>query len=415
MSDTPLRMQKTTPMTVDPMEEKIAKYRSIDRKLIIDERFRDLPDIASLSDIYFKGTCKAPLFDFPDDSWLHEPGYQLPRIGTAELATLGRYVIPMLSSGLSEKAIGILFVLAYNLRRPTKGSVEYVFSDHELGLGSLEDMNVSDLSDNLLIRVREPFYVAATTDLDREAMYYSFIAASTFRLFTKSPENYLRAFTHICNMFPKFYGVSCPVRLPTPHIDALKILKANFSIHPICKVTLYRVLYLSGGGEENEEILSEMKRFLYDEHLAYTGLHAVRIFMKLCQALNCNTELLLAILNIREYERQINAMIKMVGIITSPLEKHKRKMWRYGRLFDDAFMSPLRTRTCPALTYTLASALKKVSSQSNERILDIVQLGDVSEEKRRSLDVVAENIIRTVRCNAKGSQNNPCSTLHMSV
>ncbi|MCH98287.1 hypothetical protein A2U01_0019287 [Trifolium medium] len=73
-------------------------------------------------------------------------------------------------------------------------------------------------------------------------------------------------------------------------------------------------------------------------------------------------------------------------------------MWRYGRLFDDAFMSPLRTRTCPALTYTLASALKKVASESNERILDIVQLGDVSEEKRRSLDVVAEKIITTVRC-----------------
>ncbi|GAU45488.1 hypothetical protein TSUD_191070 [Trifolium subterraneum] len=73
-------------------------------------------------------------------------------------------------------------------------------------------------------------------------------------------------------------------------------------------------------------------------------------------------------------------------------------MWRYGRLFDDAFMSPLRTRTCPALTYTLASALKKVANESNEGILNIVQLGDVSEEKRRMLDVVAEDIIKAVRC-----------------
>lgn len=365
--------------------------------------------IASYSNLPFK----APLFDFPDDSsWLHEPGYKLPRFGTAELAALGRSVIPMLYSGFSEKAIGILFVLAYNLRRPTKGAVEYVFQDHELGLGSLEDMNVFDLSDNLLIRVREPFYVAATTDLDREAMYYSFIAASIFRMFTKPPENYLRAFGHICNMFPKFYGVSCPVRLPIPHIDALKCLRANFSIKPRWKVTLYRILYLSGGGEENEEILSEMKKFLYDEHLAYTGLHVVRIFMKLCQALNCSTELLLVIFNAREYERQINAMTKMIGIITSPLEKHKRKMWRYGRLFDDAFMSPLRTRTCPALTYTLASALKKVANESNEGILNIVQLEDVSEEKRRELDVLAEAIIKMVQPYLR---NNPCSILNMSV
>jgi hypothetical protein len=180
--------------------------------------------IASYSNLPFK----APLFDFPDDSsWLHEPGYKLPRFGTAELATLGRFVIPMLSSGFSEKAIGILFVLAYNLRRPTKGAVEYVFQDHELGLGSLEDMNVFDLSDNLLIRVREPFYVAATTDLDREAMYYSFIAASIFRMSAKPPENYESIYAYMQYVSKiLWYILSCETSNST--YRCIEIVKGKF-------------------------------------------------------------------------------------------------------------------------------------------------------------------------------------------
>jgi hypothetical protein len=64
------------------------------------------------------------------------------------------------------------------------------------------------------------------------------------------------------------------------------------------------------------------------------------------------------------------------------------------------------------LTYTLASALKKVANESNEGILNIVQLEDVSEEKRRKLDLVAEKIINMVRHHLR---NNPCSILNMSV
>lgn len=131
-------------------------------------------------------------------------------------------------------------------------------------------------------------------------------------------------------------------------------------------------------------------------HLANTGLHIVGLFCKLCKALKCETSVLLHILNHDAHEPQINALVKMIGMITSSEENTKRKMWRFGRVFDHTFMASLQTRECPILTYTLASAVKKVASKSNEHILDILQLGDVSEERRRILDVVAEEVIRMV-------------------
>lgn len=68
----------------------------------------------------------------------------------------------------------------------------------------------------------------------------------------------------------------------------------------------------------------------------------------------------------------------MIQIISSGGLKYERKMWRYGRIFDDTFMSPLQIRACPSLTYALASALKMESSKPNERILGMVQLADVN-------------------------------------
>jgi len=103
------------------------------------------------------------------------------------------------------------------------------------------------------------------------------------------------------------------------------------------------ILYL-GQGEESENLVPGMRRFLYDMHLANTdmhlantGLHIVGLFLKLCQALKCETSVLLHILDNNEHKPHINALVKMIGIITSSEENTKRKMWRFGRVFDHTF------------------------------------------------------------------------------
>lgn len=236
----PLGVQQTIPTIADPIDARIAKYKSIKRVATIDPEFENLPNIA--------GYMRPERFDFPDDLLLNEPAYKLYRVEVASLADLGRTIIPMLSSGFTEQGIGALFLLAYNLRLPTQGVPKYVFPVHDLE--SIKDLDVFDLSDQLLTKVRDAVKLPETVNPDREAaMFYSFIAASTFRLFIKSPENYLMAFNHICEGFSKFYGVSAPVSLRAPHIDAVKILRANFSINPRFKATLYRILYLGEGVE----------------------------------------------------------------------------------------------------------------------------------------------------------------------
>ena len=188
----PLGVQQTIPTTADPINARIAKYRSIKRIVTIDPEFQNVP--------YIAGYMRHEHFDFPDDLLLNEPAYKLYRVEVASLADLGRATIPMLSSGFTEQGIGALFLLAYNLRLPTQGVPKYVFLVHDFR--SIEDLDVFDLSDQLLTKVRDAVKLPETVNPDREAMFYSFIAASTFRLFIKSPENYLKAFNHICDGFP---------------------------------------------------------------------------------------------------------------------------------------------------------------------------------------------------------------------
>lgn len=184
----------------------------------------------------------------------------------------------------------------------------------------------------------------------------------------------MKAFNRIISTFEKFYGFPCPITPSTPSVDALKMFSSILA-HQRYKATLYRILYMSGKGNA---AATGMKRFLYEIHLENTGMHIVGIFLKLCEVLNCQHDQLLKAVTYFQFEKQIKALGHLMQIIDSGDKKYERKMWRYGRLFDHAFMSPLQTRSCPMLVYTLASMLKSECSEGNENILDIVQLGGVS-------------------------------------
>lgn len=245
-----------------------------------------------------------------------------------------------------------------------------------------------------MLLIRQDTSLPATHNIQGEAIAYAFIAASTLRLFSKSPENYVKAFNRIISCFEKFYGFPCPITPPTPSVDALKLFSAILANHQRYKATLYRILYMSSNGNA---AATGMKRFLFEMHLENTGMHIVGIFLKLCEVLNCQHGQLLKAITSYEFEKQIKALGHMIQIINSGDKKYERKMWRYGRIFDHAFMSPLQTRSCSMLVYTLASMLKSECSEGNENILDIVQLGDVSPERRRLLDKVAGELIARLK------------------
>ncbi|DAZ90625.1 TPA_asm: nucleocapsid protein [Aconitum virus 1] len=384
--NTPLGIERA-PLGNDYIQEKINKFLSAVPEIKgIDDRFIGVPDVSE--------SMKAVTTEFEDSKFLTEKSLVLEEMKDEEIVILGREVIPMLSFGFSQWGVGAIFRLAFQLRDPTNARVFSV--DDASGL---EDEDGADLSPILMSSSPHPGKLPGITVPADEAKAYSYIAASTLRLFTKSEENYVKSWTHTLGGYQRFYGQKFPVPLALPSQEAIKTLSHYFSHEPMFKMTLYRLLY-SGGGAARAPGL---RNFLYEIHLVNTGIHIVSIFVRLCSILNCTPGLLLTAMNAHEFSRQITTMVSMITLITRSDEDHKRKMWRFGRIFDDTFMSPLQTKACPLLAYTLASALKGESAQSSRDILNIAQFSEISPEKRRLCAASGEMIVKIIRkYNAQG-------------
>ncbi|KAK9087899.1 hypothetical protein Syun_030293 [Stephania yunnanensis] len=81
----------------------------------------------------------------------------------------------------------------------------------------------------------------------------------------------------------------------------------------------------------------------------------------------------------------------------SDCKDRERRMWRYGRVFDETFMADIQTKTCPKLVYIMAAALQFEDPKTNMGILDIVQLGDVSPENQVLCKEAATRLLRMIK------------------
>lgn len=196
----------------------------------------------------------------------------------------------------------------------------------------------------------------------------------------------LREWGHVKNRYADFYGEPFPISNVQPHKVVLEYIHRRFSFayDNLFKATLYRILYMSNESQDS----GNLKKFLYDIHLAHTGMHILPIFRNLCRALNCCTATLLSLLKCKMYEKQIILLCKVLELMADKTETHKRGVWRYGRVFDEKFMSPLKTRSCPKLVMLLM--LQHVNPNLAGNILAIKQLEDVSAEFREICFNMAE-------------------------
>jgi len=295
----------------------------------------------------------------------------------------------MIVSGFSQRAAGAIFVLAYALKDNADGN--YVF-DMPHDAVSLEDISYDSLSERFPTTNRAHAPMPNTNNNAEEARAYSYLAASLLRLFRTNEDNYIGAFNHIVTGYSRFYNRQMPIFPPQPTLEGIRTLSHYFSHCGVFKATLFRILYC-GGGTKNAEGL---RSFLYENHLSNTGMHIWSIFGSLVDKLNCKPGVILSALQKKEYEQQLSCLETMLELAERSDGLHKRRMWRYGRLFDEAFMLPLQTKHCRGLAYILASALKRIEPVSNQNILNITQFKDLSMEKRNYLAAVGENLIKYV-------------------
>nr|KAJ0200126.1 hypothetical protein LSAT_V11C600319590 [Lactuca sativa] len=343
----------------------------------IEKRLQDCPPDLIRYDRLMRG--RSPVkYEFVDSEWIGKPGIKLERYSDEKIAALGRVVIPMLSSGFSLEAerCASIFVLAYHLKAPGSRFRSFIFnSDESLQVTSDQQYN-SDPSEMLKAASH---VIAATGDPTREAAVYSYIAASLFRLFTKPASHYVQTWSRFLNGFSKFYGEPMRVILPVPTVAVVGSLKDLFSVDRRAKVMLYRFLYMSNSNESHKGF----KTFLYDNVLENTGMHILGIIEQLADVLNCSLGSIIITMEKGKTNVQMKSLLHVLKMMTSNDENHKRNMWRYGRIFDEAFLVDLQTKSCVDVVCVLAEALRSESPEKHSGIMQISQFADISEDKKR--------------------------------
>lgn len=332
--------------------------------------------------------------DFLDNEWADRPAVRLTTLTDQQVCQLGRFLLHSLQTRISKQGVAVIFVLAFHLRAPGVGSTERMFEATDPH-SKPSDREYSDFED-VLVPTRESIQASERGDVVENAKAYSFLAASMLRLFTRSSENYCPAWNHIVNGFKTFYVRHCPVTKIVPKAEVIQAIHVHFACD-IFKATLYRLLYMSNSKPSNDSL----KGFLYDNHLSHNGMHIVSIFCRLRDALNCNPDILLKAIRAPQFDRQIQALVKILGYMNEEVGQHERQMWKYGRIFDEKFMSVLQTKACPKLVMMLAAALQQERPEGAENILKIKQLEDVSEENKKKCIMVAEALRKMIKSSHK--------------
>jgi len=76
---------------------------------------------------------------------------------------------------------------------------------------------------------------------------------------------------------------------------------------------------------------------------------------------------------------------------------HRRRMWKYGRIFDHTFFWDIKTSSCQKFVYRFAAALKMEAPETCSGILNIVQLQDVSTEDRERAEIAAKQLLTMIK------------------
>lgn len=65
-------------------------------------------------------------YDFLDTEWIQKPGVLLERYPDEHVASIGRSVMPMLSSRFDAQGVANIFVLAYHLKAPVLAHISLI-------------------------------------------------------------------------------------------------------------------------------------------------------------------------------------------------------------------------------------------------------------------------------------------------
>ncbi|XP_061343273.1 uncharacterized protein LOC133289366 isoform X2 [Gastrolobium bilobum] len=312
-----------------------------------------------------------------------------------QLVTLGIDVINGIHSRITTKTIVGLFLLAYN---SMDGLGKSMFDDiNEAFVDPRDRLNYDEMKASRIRDIPGGRRVVMITMNQGEADYYKrvasafcFVAGTYMRLFTKSAENYMRIEESIRNRYGDFYAHPIPLNNFHPGEEATRAIKSIFENHPRYKDSLYCLLYSGNTCDRGQNI----KAFMYDIHLAYTGLHCIPLFARVMSVLKKDSVTIGNALYSRKIADPLRTMMEVNAKYLNRNATTQVHMWKYGRIFNSDFLSDLQTKHCVFFNLVLAYLLRILQPEEAGDVLRITHLAGAGDGEKAMAECYARRFLQ---------------------
>ncbi|DAZ90836.1 TPA_asm: nucleocapsid protein [Streptoglossa virus 1] len=333
-------------------------------------------DIAQIGYIHEQGMSN---MDWYDDKLLEFRSLRLEKFDQFKLQSTSISVLGDLMSGISERTVGNILLLSWNLKSTADG--QDVFPSECKGI-SPDFEPVSSLSKVVSYKGTSIFETPDNINDAELIKCACYISASLLRLFTKSVRSYEKAIeSHIKESYHKFYRTGFPLPTFIPDKKCLEGIAVMFSSHEKFRNTLGKILYHFGDLTHDKGLCI----MLFEQHVGMTGMHAVSLFLRSCAALPATVEELVSALWHRSTKRGLQALIELILRFMKSSEiktTQSRQTWRYARLFGNEYFLSLQTRQNVPLVCILAHLCRYLGVAGNQNILDIARIQALPDETK---------------------------------
>ncbi|XP_044426470.1 uncharacterized protein [Triticum aestivum] len=295
----------------------------------------------------------------------------LRRLNGCNLLELCKDVLTGLTHKMTERRAANIMLLAWNMRQ--FDMVSHVFPVKN-PCAAAADIDMNTLTTRPFGRSRthtDPYVRPEGIEDDQYVAACAYISASTLRLFSKSPENYMTAVAkHIPHMFYRFYNIDFPLTGFKPDKKCIEALKLIYETKSAYRNTLAPFLYeFKGLGDAKR-----MCQMLYEQDLAFTGLHVVNLYLRACFGLHASLIQLGACL---WHQMTKNTLISLCRVcrtyVVNPSVENSRETWKYARLYGTEYFPLLKSDKCNLLLCCLAIICKKLGISKNQDMMVIAR------------------------------------------
>jgi hypothetical protein len=343
----------------------------------------------------------ATVEDWDDTKLLGLKTFELRRYTNVEIIPKCDKLVKGLTQEMTEDTAKTIIQLAYNLRDTVPN--KWVFKDTNPCEPELDQD--TNFATRLMFSGSSAPYVRPTDiSEDDYIMGCCFVAASTLRLFSKSAENYIKAFPQISEAYYRFYYDQFPLTGFSPDRKCIEGLKTIYTTRHVFRNALAPFLY------EYSELKDPkgMCTLLYEQHLALTGMHAVSLYVKLCQFLNCRAEDLGSGLWHRSTK---DAILEIKRIIInyrlSEDTNQKKQTWMYARLYSESYFATVQTKFCKSLVCAMAYMASQLGISGNQDVMNIVHIQRMTGIARETPIEWGEVLLYMIEHSDDAAEGNP--------